>query len=343
MKISVIIPVYNSENYLNDLLESLIHQKLKEIEIILVDDASTDCSLQILKDWQKKYPEIIRIFKNAKNMGQGFSRNLGLKYAQGEYISFIDSDDFIHPNMYYDMYNSALKKGFPDIITTGLVFAKENSSYLDYFDSYRRDGKIFDTRIEPLKILEQSPSCGNKLFKKEFIKNSAFLVGTMWEDIHFSYAHLFLANRVLVFNNPDYYYRKHINAGVSAQGFKVNSHILDIFKVTDGISDITQKSGRYNMFHNEIKLVQVIFCLQRIREILDWNINIQVKKELVKNMYHIIQFKYGKINCMNQDIISMRIDFLTLDYLKQLDEQIISLNEAQENIKRLLMISKNSK
>ena len=95
MKISVIIPVYNSELYLDDLFLSLANQKLQDFEIIAIDDASKDHSLSILEKWQKQFLNKMKIVHNSINLGAGASRNIGLKMAQGEYVSFIDSDGFM--------------------------------------------------------------------------------------------------------------------------------------------------------------------------------------------------------------------------------------------------------
>src|SRR5699024_6015694 len=99
MKVSVIVPVYNSELYLKDCLDSLVNQTLKDLEIIIVDDASTDKSLKIIMEYKNKYPNIIKVFQNEQNKGQGASRNVGLSLATGEYIGFLDSDDYVIPTM----------------------------------------------------------------------------------------------------------------------------------------------------------------------------------------------------------------------------------------------------
>ena len=106
LKVSVIVPVYNSERYLRDCLESLLNQTLTELEIILVDDASTDKSFEIIVEYKSKYPKI-KIFKSEQNKGQGASRNIGMSLATEEYIGFLDSDDYVAPIMYENLYNSA--------------------------------------------------------------------------------------------------------------------------------------------------------------------------------------------------------------------------------------------
>ena len=106
-KVSVIIPVYNTEQYLNKCLDSLVNQTLKDIEIILINDGSTDNSQNIIDEYSAKYPDKIKSFIK-ENGGQATARNLGITKATGEYIGFVDSDDWIELNMYEELYNKAL-------------------------------------------------------------------------------------------------------------------------------------------------------------------------------------------------------------------------------------------
>lgn len=340
MKISVIIPIYNSELYLDDLFLSLANQKLQDFEIIAIDDVSKDHSLSILEKWQKQFLNKMKIVHNSINLGAGASRNIGLKMAQGEYVSFIDSDDFIHPNMLYDMYYGALKNNKPEVLSTGIILVNASQNYSPYFGSLRRDGILFSPQINSSKVLSLSPSCGNKLFKRDFIAQE-FLPNVMWEDIPFSYSHLFLANQVLDFHNPDYYYRKHINSGISAQGLTVNLHLLDIFQVMDYFGTFLQEKGIYEKLQKDIITVQVIYSLYRIREVLDWNIPTFLKKQLVADLYHIIKLKYTDIKKIDQDSLNMKVDFYTIDQVLQAQNSTLSLDETQTRIKNTLQLLKN--
>lgn len=337
MKISVIIPVYNSELYLDDLFLSLANQKLQDFEIIAIDDASNDHSLSILEKWQKQFLNKMKFVHNSINLGAGASRNIGLKMAQGEYVSFIDSDDFIHPNMFYDMYYGALENNKPEVLSTGIILINHTQNYSPYFGSLRRKGILFSPQLSPSEVLFLSPSCGNKLFKRDFIAQE-FLSNVMWEDISFSYSHLFLANQVLDFHNPDYYYRKHMNSGVSAQGLKVNPQLLDIFKVMDYLSTFLQEKSIYERLQKEIVTIQVIYSLYRIREVLDWNIPAFLKKQLVSDLYHIIKLKYTDIKNLEQDSLNMKVDFYTIDQVLQVQDSTLSLDEAQTRINDTLQL-----
>ena len=117
MLISFIVPVYNVERYLSTCLDSILNQGIDkdDFEIILVEDCSTDGSLQICKDYSCKYENIILI-ENGKNIGVGLTRNKGMACARGEYIHFVDSDDYLFPNSLQELLSLDLIKQSPDII-----------------------------------------------------------------------------------------------------------------------------------------------------------------------------------------------------------------------------------
>lgn len=115
-KVSIIVPVYNVEKYLDRCVNSLVNQTLKEIEIILVDDGSPDNCPRICDEWEKKDSRIHAIHK--KNEGQGLARNSGLQYVTGEYVAFVDSDDYVLPDTYESLYNEAHDNSY-DVVYMG--------------------------------------------------------------------------------------------------------------------------------------------------------------------------------------------------------------------------------
>ena len=117
-KVSVIIPVFNTEKYIKKCLESLINQTLIDIEIIVVNDGSTDSTMEIVEFYQKKDSRIKIL--NQTNQKQGTARNNGLKIATGDYIGFVDSDDWIDLNYYEKLYNAALKYDFDIALATNV-------------------------------------------------------------------------------------------------------------------------------------------------------------------------------------------------------------------------------
>lgn len=339
MKVSIIVPVYNSSNYLRACLDSLVNQTLSDIEIIAIDDASSDNSLAILEEYQKKYKNLIKVLKNNKNIGQSATRNKGIKIAKGDYIGFLDSDDYVNYNMYKTMYEGAVKNNYPEIVITGLNFVK-NDYYLknNFIGLGRKEGRIIDVLKDPNFILMQSPSVCNKLFRKDIIKNNLFLEGKMWEDVAFTFSHMFNANRILVFNNADYFYRKRNNEGVSSIGFNINPHLLDIIEVADSIEKETIKTNRYDIFKKQIRFIQCATCLQRAQEIMQWKIPDNDKFTLCKLISILVIQKYGDWRNIKVEYLSTRIGFLELEKLKELTDEsnILENKNLEEQLKDTL-------
>lgn len=126
-KISVIVPVYNQSKILNECLGNLVHQTLipsLPIEVIVINDASTDDSISVIRQCQSQFPEIIHVIDSSENMGPGGARNLGIEAARGQYIGFVDSDDLAEPSMYEKLYHAAVQTGY-DIIDCG-YYRQEN-------------------------------------------------------------------------------------------------------------------------------------------------------------------------------------------------------------------------
>ena len=182
-KLSVIVPVYNVEKYLKECINSIINQTLKDIEIICVNDGSTDNSLKILEELSQLDNRIKII--NKENGGLASARNAGMKVASGEYYTFIDSDDFIDTNAYETVIN---KKSEADIICFGIqVFGNENSTQKKYDDTYY---KIKYNGLQKLTddiIFNTDVSACNKVFKSDIINknNITFPDGLNNEDAEF--------------------------------------------------------------------------------------------------------------------------------------------------------------
>ncbi|MDD3223500.1 MAG: glycosyltransferase [Clostridium sp.] len=181
-KVSVIVPVYNSSKYLERMIVSLFAQTLKEMEFIFVDDCSTDNSLEILYEYEKKDPDRVIIIKADKNGGPGGARNIGLQYASGEYIGFADSDDYIKPEMYACMYKKATEDDY-DIVECGYYSERKNKEMMLWNKSM--EGEVtFDNRVMMFV------SCGflwSKLYKRKIISDSQikFINKIQFEDLDF--------------------------------------------------------------------------------------------------------------------------------------------------------------
>ena len=138
-KVSVIVPVYNVEKYIEKCANSLINQTLSDIEIIFVNDGSTDGSIQIIEQYENNFKEKVKCVSK-DNGGLSSARNYGIPYATGEYIAFLDSDDYVELDMYETMYNKAKEDDF-DMVECDFIWEYPNKSKIDTGEIYY--GKTF--------------------------------------------------------------------------------------------------------------------------------------------------------------------------------------------------------
>ena len=201
-KISVIVPVYNVEKFLAQCLESLIRQTYKNLEIIIIDDGSSDNSYKIYKKYAKNDSRI-KIIKQI-NAGVSAARNAGLASATGEYIHFIDSDDYIDID-YYEKMLSASGSMSPDIIAGGVV-SQNAPLYNIVYDSKC----VLKTPTEKFLITNALNNCTvwRYLFKRDFlVKNKlTFVTGRIFEDMLFTPNAILLANYIVTVPDAKYYY-----------------------------------------------------------------------------------------------------------------------------------------
>ena len=305
--LSVIVPVYNSAENLEICLSSLVSQTLKDIEIIVIDDASTDNSKEIIESFANKYKNI-KTFYNNRNLGAGQARNIGLKLATGKYIGFVDSDDYVNSTMYEYMLGEAVKEGFPDMVITGIRFVK-NNDYALMDLSFATQKSSYKIKDKVNHIYDISPSVCNKIFKRELIENYRFLEGCKWEDIAFTYAMYISANEIIELNNPDYFYRRDISKGISSINYQQNTSIMEIFKVTDKLIQDVISAGKYKEYKESLNLICISYILKRIVELETWNCSQEEKQNIKEIIFKNIYERYGKLNCYDETQLYSKVPF----------------------------------
>ncbi len=210
-KVSVIVPIYNTAKYLENCLNSIVNQTHRELEIILVDDGSTDESGKIADTYAKKDQRIKVIHQ--KNAGQSAARNHGIKESTGDYLSFVDSDDQIEPVFYSTLLK--LYKDNTSVAVCGHQYRrlKDNSSKNLYQSPLKPRGKNETKKAYIIKLLVKDGrmySCNNKLFKKEYIKDNNILFDTninFAEDTKFVLDYLSYAEGEIAYDmSPLYIY-----------------------------------------------------------------------------------------------------------------------------------------
>ena len=222
IKVSVIIPVFNTEKYISKCLSSLVNQTLDDIEIICVNDGSTDNSLEIIEKIANNDARIKII--NQEHKKQGAARNAGLRIAEGEYIGFVDSDDWVDLNYYEMLYNTAKKYDADIALATNVRIGNgKTKKRLEITEE-----KTAETLQEKIDIGNQvkNPCPTNKIYRHSMLKenNIIWQEGVYCEDKLFTIQAIYYANKIVTVPDVNYYYFRNPNSTVHTKSEK---HTLD--------------------------------------------------------------------------------------------------------------------
>ena len=257
--ISVIIPCYNSEKYVDRCLNSLINQTIgiDKLELILVDDASTDNTAKILTEYERKYPENIILIRCEKNGRQGTARNIGMQYASSPYIAFVDSDDWIEPDMYEKMYDKMV--GYDvDVVfcqnerDDGTNYKQGEYNVAKSSRSTGRESKLITISNDTIReafLVDYMMGLGvwDKLYKRELLydNNICFPEGIVYEDIYFCGMLYFYVNKVYLIEEKLYHY--FVNSESTVMGVDKPYH-YGIFTAMELKLEKYIELGAYNRF-----------------------------------------------------------------------------------------------
>ncbi len=247
MKVSIIVPVYNTERYLDRCLSTLVDQTLKDIEVIVINDGSTDGSQAIIDDYKVRYGDMIKTVVK-ENGGQAVARNLGIGMANGEYIAFVDSDDYIDESMMEKLYEAAASEG-ADIAMCGVNYVYEDGLIKERRLSAKMERKsnIFESKT--LLAYASSYSC-NKIYKREFfLETGIYFPDQKMEDVAIAYNILFNVKKLAFVDECLYYYRT--VAGSTSNS--LNDRTYDIFKACDNFLAYYKEQGVYEQFREELE------------------------------------------------------------------------------------------
>lgn len=301
-KVSIIVPVYNTEKYLKKCLDSLLNQTLEDIEIIIVNDGSTDDSQEVIDEYAKKDTRVKSYVK--QNGGQGSARNLGLEKATGEYIGYIDSDDFIDIHMYEDMYNKAVTDN-SDIVNVGYYIYSETGNVMK--EQVFKRGATTNISNTP-EVLFDNTAVTNKLFKASLLKNNniQFRVKKWYEDFDFVIKTICFASNISVIEKPYYYYLQRTGSTMNNSNISRN---LEILEAMDEIIDFCKKQGIYDKYVEQLEFlaVQHIYLPTNVR-IIRANVSWAEKKNVIDkiNKYMDEHFKNYKNNKYNSIILTKK-------------------------------------
>ena len=236
-KISIIIPIYNTESYLIKCLDSVINQTYCNLEIILVDDGSTDGSKQIIEDYEKKDSRIVAVYK--KNAGVANARNTGLQISTGEYIGFVDSDDWIEPDMYQELVR-VVKSERIDIVSGNYYFDKGEEQVVaknlkpisrEVFDKNQLLEYVF--MRDSYKGLAAYP--WNKIFRRDILRNNDQYITyedkyKIGEDVLW-FAHVSLKCETSKYvDKPLYHYVQRNDSAVHSTNLEKQMHRIAVYQ-----------------------------------------------------------------------------------------------------------------
>ncbi|MBR3167064.1 MAG: glycosyltransferase [Erysipelotrichaceae bacterium] len=245
--LSIIVPVYNVEKYLDTCLTSLVNQTLENYEILVINDGTKDNSQDIIDKYVEKYPE--KVFSFIKeNGGLSDARNFGIERANGKYISFIDSDDSIDMNYYKDMIDLAEKDGL-DLVVADLEYVWENNEK----EPMLKEGLNAKVNPDVHKALFLSPlSVCNKLFRKDLFDSLdlSFYKGLWYEDIPVALLYCANAKKIGRITSGKYYY---LQRSASILGSGYSPKMYDIFTIFEKVIAAFKEKGLYETYHDELE------------------------------------------------------------------------------------------
>lgn len=304
--VSIIIPIYNAEKYLAECLGNVVNQTLEDMEIILVNDASTDGSMSIIRDCKEQYPDKVVVIDSEENLGAGGARNLGIEVCKGEYVGFVDSDDIIDVTMYEKLYAKA-KEGDYDVVDCGYYKQAEDMAILHISDEL--SGVLTDEKRK--EIIAGGGYIVSKVFRRELFtdRKLRFRRNVILEDSDFLTYLYGTVHSIGTVKEVLYYYRH--NAVSSSNVKSAEKYYDNIYKAMQGIYEKMSGLPNYLKLQGavEYELLQmysygVNICLKAymVSADMSWKASMEkiarLKKKTVEGGYEnpYVQAKIGELD-----------------------------------------------
>ena len=301
IKLSIIIPLYNTERYIERCLLSCVEQNIEEqdYEIIVVNDGSTDQSVEVVKRLVEVYKNI-RIYSK-ENGGQSSARNWGLEHANGEYIWFIDSDDWIVPNVIGNLLDNACNYNL-DVLGFGFSIAEDNGELRSYEIKADGEGKVLNGEDFICKVsMPHGPWAA--IFRRRYLieKGLSFIEGIIHEDIDYTMRAYCLADRIMFTSQVAYYYYQREGGTMKCQ--QSARRAKDFLVVSDSLYEFSQKylSPETPAYDRVINEVNFAFCqslanFSNTFQIATYKLKPYYPLRINKSQSLFIKCKYALIN-----------------------------------------------
>ena len=343
IKVSVIIPVFNTQDFLKECIDSVVNQTLVDIEVICINDGSSDNSLEILEEYGKNDSRIKVIDQN--HVGVGVARNVALDIAQGEYILFLDSDDYLDLDSLDYLYTTSEDKNLDILmfkITNFNKTGKESTSpyfEMDFLSEIVGDD-VFSWKDIKDCLFDVSVSITSKLFRKEMISDIRFPEGLIFEDNLFSIKTLLKAQRIYFADKHLYHRRIRSNSITNSYHDK----FTDCMDIYDLIIDYIQEIGEYDEFHVQIFDRQCFDFYHRFRQLEDkYKNGFYIKlKDYFLNHKNILE-RYGTLDSCSGRSLEIYNSAISSDNYKEFELSVEVFDLKLKNKKYKKEISKLKK
>lgn len=279
---SIIVPIYNAENYLNECISSIINQTYRNIEVLLIEDGSTDASLDICKEWSKRDSRI-KVW-HQKNKGVSGARNKGLEIASGNYILFVDADDYVDENYVRSLYE---KQALADIVICGYckVNSENKTSVLLQKDGFLGREDVFFHTVCTNVI---HGACWNKMFRASVLRKNSIIFReniAIGEDLVFVTEYLQYCSTCYYINRALYFYRKNGQSAMNSTYMtrKFDKRNISVLECVSELKKLTE---------NENRVIQRYIGYRAVRS----SIRLMLQMVLGENKNQLV-FKEIKINC----------------------------------------------
>ena len=320
MKLSVIVPGYNVEEYIAKCIESIVENEIPDMEVILINDGSKDNTIKIMKKYAKKYPKLIKLI-DQENKGLSMARNAGIEASTGKYITFVDSDDAIQPNMYKTMLEKAEEGNF-DVVACGVnvIYPDKTIKLTAGFNHDIRDKEEIKSIMNTWYTV-----VWNKVYKRSILKDVRFKKGVWYEDVEFLYRLLPNIKSIGLVNE---YFNDYMQRPGSIT-YTYNSKLYHLIENFDGVIDYYKKKKLYKDYKEELEFGYVRYLyatfVKRLAKMKD-------KEEFKKGVDKVISLVNEKFP-----------EYRKNKYLKPFNPKNLYLKCFNKHIAKLIFITEKNK
>ena len=272
-KLSIVALVYNLEEYLPRCLDALVNQTLEDIEILCVDDGSKDSAPQIIDEYAKKYPQKVKAF-HKENGGEFTTRNYGLERATGEYVTFVDTDDYVEPDWAEKLYNAA-KENDADMAVCGFERIDLKTNKVVGRDMTKQGYTVKEMTPKDDFMVFVNPAPWNKIYKREKVKDLRFLPFRGFNDAMFLTSAFIRINKIAFV--PDILYHYYLRS--DSQIHSVNEQdVNNLKKYLLEVKEFYQKEGKYEEMGPILEMMAFLHLAVSVMYRASYNPDINIKK-----------------------------------------------------------------